>query len=343
MRRGLLTCLLALVFPAAATATPGDLDPTYSRDGYVGIALGEAARATAIALDPQGRAVVAGPVSETEGEPAGAIGVARLTADGKLDPSFSGDGKALYEAGAAVRVGDVAVDDLGRIVVGASAAGDLLALRLTDDGSPDPAFSGDGIARADAGGDEGGGDMVLGPSSTATLGGSSCAAGKCRFVLARFDAAGAPDPGFGTGGIVLTSFPGDWAVINDLAATAGGGVRAAGDTRTQYHELAIAQYTASGTLDPSFNGGGLAVISENTQGALSIVVDSAGRMLGLGGFGLLYRVTAQAAIDPSFSRSYMPRGAFTIDSRDRVVAAGAAGGCSRGFVPRDTVVGRADA
>ena len=345
MRRGVQICAVVLLLPAAtASATPGDLDPTFSRDGYTQVEFGKGARATAIAVDPQGRIVAAGTADAVEGEPPTTIAVARLTADGRLDPTFAGDGRAEVDVGPFANVRDVALDPSGRIVLGGSSGGDLIAVRLLADGSPDTAFSLDGIARADAGGSESGGSMVLAADGRPTVGGGSCSAGACRFALARFDLAGAPDPGFDGDGIVVTSFPGDYAVINDLASSPDGGLRAAGDTRVSYHEVALAQYTASGALDPSFNGGGQAVTSADTQGARSIAFDSAGRLLGVGEFGRLYRLTADGGVDPTFARTYQPRGGrFVIDSNQRAVIAGVVGGCYRGCTPVDTVLARVDA
>lgn len=343
MRRGLLVCLIALAVPAAARATPGDLDPTFSRDGYTRVGFGDdQSTATAIALDSQGGTVIAGTTGPLGDDGyAAALAVARLRPDGKLDRSFSGDGRATFDIGASPRVGDVALGAGGTIVVGASGGGDLVALRLLSDGSPDSSFSGDGIASADAGGTETGGSLLVSNDGTVTVGGSTCFVRTCAFALARFAAAGGGlDPSFDGDGIVVTSF-GDYAVLNDLARTPGGGVLAAGDTLIR--EAALAEYTPGGALDGTFNGGGRAVISENTQGARAVAVDAAGRILGLGNTGLLYRVRADGAIDPSFARPYVYGRAFTVDGHDRVVSAGELGGCYRGCTPIDTVLARTDA
>jgi uncharacterized delta-60 repeat protein len=351
MRRFLIPCVLissALWLPSAAVARPGDLDPTFSRDGYVRVGFGdEFAAAEAIALDSQGRIVVAGttgPATEPGEVRSPSLAVARLTPEGVLDRTFAGDGRASFDVGAALTVGDIALDGAGRIVVGGSSGGDLIAVRLLADGSPDASFSSDGVARADAGADESGARLLAGADGSATVGGSSCDDDACRFALARFDAAGGPDAGFDGDGTVVTAFPGDYAILNDLAAAPDGGVLAAGDNAFQYHDAALARYTPSGALDPGFNAGGRALISENTQGAQAVALDPAGRILGLGGFGRLYRILPEAAIDPGFGGAYLPREALALDGHERALAAGAAGGCGRGGCsPVDTAIARADA
>jgi uncharacterized delta-60 repeat protein len=345
MKRGLLVCVFLLALPATAAATPGDIDPTFSQDGFKRVGFGDdRSAATAVAIDAEGRLVIAGttgPVNGFSDYQPSAVAVARLTADGKLDRSFSEDGRATFDIGPSPQVVDVANGPGGTIVIGASAGADLVALRLAADGTPDPSFSSDGVAAADAGGTERGGSLLVDPDGTATVGGPSCFASSCRFGLVRFTPAGGLDSSFDGDGIVVTSFPDDFVLLNDLARTPGGGLLAAGDTG--FREAALAEYTPSGALDPAFNGGGQAVISANTQGARAVAVDAANRILAMGQSGAFYRVTADGSIDLSFSLSYLYGQAFTIDGANRVVAAGRLGGCSRGCTPVDTVLARADA
>ena len=121
-------------------------------------AFGDAtARATDVAIDGGGRIVAAGLTgggrdsSDPPTEPA--IAIARFEPDGDLDPSFSGDGRARIELGAAATAAGLAITPDDRVVVGGSAEGDLFALRLLADGAPDASFGGDGIATADLGAD----------------------------------------------------------------------------------------------------------------------------------------------------------------------------------------------
>ena len=88
-------------------------------------------------------------------------GTAALAAEGDLDPSFSGDGRLVF-SGTVGHAEGVAVDPEGRIVeAGAidpagSDPSDMAVARFLPDGSPDPSFSGDGVATLNAAGGTGG-------------------------------------------------------------------------------------------------------------------------------------------------------------------------------------------
>lgn len=80
---------LSIQIPSRALGAPGDLDATFGTGGRVLTRL-VAARAgvsTAVAIQPDGRIVLAGGGQE--------FAVARYRADGSLDPAFSGDGKPI--------------------------------------------------------------------------------------------------------------------------------------------------------------------------------------------------------------------------------------------------------
>jgi uncharacterized delta-60 repeat protein len=149
--------LLALLAPALAQAAmPGDLDRSFSRNGKVSTDLGAVDGVNSVAMDAQGR-IVAGGYAYSAYEDEYDFVLARYKPNGKLDPSFSGDGKVGTDFGVAYgeAVKAVAIDSEGRIV----AAGDLnpdfpdgfAVARYKPDGSLDPAFSGDGKATIEFG------------------------------------------------------------------------------------------------------------------------------------------------------------------------------------------------
>jgi uncharacterized delta-60 repeat protein len=111
----------------------GTLDPSFSSDGIVLLPIGPAA--TGVAIQPDGMIVVAG---------AGASGtdmvVARLEADGDLDPSFSGDGVQTVGFLPCAFARDVALDASGRIVTVGGNCDHAVGVRLTADGSVDGRF-----------------------------------------------------------------------------------------------------------------------------------------------------------------------------------------------------------
>jgi uncharacterized delta-60 repeat protein len=330
----------------------GKLDPAFSGDGKVGtdfgVAYGEAVKA--VAIDSEGRIIAAGDLNPDFPD---GFAIARYKPDGSLDPAFSGDGKATIEFGARdERVNSVAIDSQGRIVV----VGYVLdysqangwqsfftLVRYEANGSLDPSFGDGGVvmdsstpfdeARSGAI-DSAGRIVVAGRTAVGGEGGRYTSA----IGLARYNPNGTPDASFGTGGRVTTEFGASGGEANSLVIDSAGRMVVAGardpGTRPRF---AVARYDPGGTLDTSFSGDG--TVTTGFGAAYSAAVDSQGRIVAAGcvrDVFALVRYEPNGKLDLSFSgdgqvRTHFRRGGFAarsvaIDSRNRVVAAGAGNG-----------------
>jgi uncharacterized delta-60 repeat protein len=215
---------LALVAPGVAAAAPGDLDPSFSGDGYAlttfpgggGSFYGVALRGSAPTGCGQGGIVL--------------IGVRRP--GGGLDGGFSGDGRLRIDplGGGTSFLESCRYLPDGRLIgVGAArtvgGADRLLVAVFTRDGRPDRRFSGDGFATARFPGwpDVYGYDLavrgdgrivVVGETYDDTVSPSSA-----DLAIARFTATGALDRTFGGDGRVTVRFgagtDGAWRVALD--------------------------------------------------------------------------------------------------------------------------------
>ena len=154
-------------------AAPGDLDPSFGSHGIVRIGFGDPAASGAMALQPDGRIVSAGTrFSSDESD----FALARLNADGSLDPSFAGDG--LKTTGFAVAgnaqpadsAADVALGSDGRILVAGSSAEAFGLARYTPDGELDGSFGDGGLVRTEF--PEGLAGAATAPRSSRTAGSS---------------------------------------------------------------------------------------------------------------------------------------------------------------------------
>ncbi len=92
-----------------------------------------------------------------------------------------------------------------------------------------------------------------------------------RIYLARYTAAGVPDPMFATSGIREVAVPGIGLIASDIALTDGGNVLVAGgaiDSVTWIRNFFVLRCTPDGSLDPTFGTGGIARmdIDSNTSG-----------------------------------------------------------------------------
>lgn len=227
--------------------------------------------ANAVAVDAQGRIVVAGYASGTRNTD---FAVVRLLPDGTLDPAFGTGGLVTVDFGTYDTARAVVIDDSQRTLVTGIADSDAAVVRLLADGSRDPAFGDAGIAHAGfdrlpahsgwANGlvvDHRGRIVVAGAASIYDV-----TAPVLDMGIARFLDDGSLDASFGSSGIATVPF--------DLADAGGGadvafGVVEASDGRivlagsaeygaNGYGLAAAARLDESGTPDASFGQAGKA-------------------------------------------------------------------------------------
>jgi uncharacterized delta-60 repeat protein len=236
------------------------------------------------------------------------------------------------------RLFGVSYDAQGRIVAvgqscpGTAAADDCVTAiaRFTADGARDAAFGTDGVVTvnvAAAGSAEAGRGIVITADGKIVVAGLVEQAGATDarerdVFLARFEASGAADTTFGTGGVarfdlapgklVGTTFKTDaqWG----LAADAQGRLYVSGSAVANGRndtDFAVLRVTATGARDTSFGTAGLATVDVSNLDATTkeIRVDASGRAL-VGGYytdptttvvaPILFRLTAAGALDTTF-------------------------------------------
>jgi uncharacterized delta-60 repeat protein len=232
----------------------GFLDRSYGDGGLATVQAGTGEVVNDVAVDPSGRAVVAGQtvVSSAAGtSPTPAFMAARFEAFGRPDLTFGGiPGSAVRDGVAAFPVGvgesgatSVAIDRNGQIVLGGFAQ---------EQSSGQPAES--------------------------------------RFALARLERFGTLDDDFGgdagDDGIVTVDF-GLPATVEDIALGRGGKIVAAGSTLPDLdapgEQILVARFDRGGALDPSFGGGDgfttAAFGGARAQVARGVAIDTQDRVL----------------------------------------------------------------
>jgi uncharacterized delta-60 repeat protein len=255
--------------------------------------------------------LIGGVVTDERGN---VFAIQRYNADGSLDTSFGDQGLATIDIATgpfAAPITDeqalaLAVRPDGRIVAvgyaSSSAAGGVALAQLTRDGQADTQFGNggrvyvqypDGGAAFSAVALQNDGKIVAGGTSP---GG---------FLLARFNANGSPDDGFGTNGRAVIAFPVGGATLHGIALGPDGRITAAGEAGSptytgigDVHNIALARLTADGRLDPTF-GNRLPIGDYNLRSgwrlhqipdtgfehAEAVVIDAQGRLLVAGGDG----------------------------------------------------------
>lgn len=242
----------------------GTPDPGFGTDGIVALDMGQDTYdvAQAVAIQPDGRIVVSG-LSGTR------MALARFDQSGALDSTFGVNGIVLASMGS-MRSGEgLALQPDGRILVCGRFStddvfSDLGVARFTAEGSADSTFDADGIRAIDGGsGLEFGAAVAVQPDGRILLAGTTntgMLGDDFDLLVARLEADGSTDAGFGDGGITVTHINNgaDWS--RALTLLPDGRFVVAGSSDVQHHaRIAAVRYDAQGSPDGSFGESGIVV------------------------------------------------------------------------------------
>lgn len=251
-------------FAVARFTAAGALDPSFggTGTGFVLVDFTVVDKSDDFALgmarQPDGRLVVVGSAKVRGTGHFEDFALARLTADGVLDASFSGDGLVLTDFEARERADvafDVAIQADGTIVAAgetnAQGNHDFALAQYTRGGDLDTSFSSDGMARADLGGQDYGRAAALQPDGRIVVAGETNNGEQNDFALARFfgsdvSLATATATSNGTGTVVPTAAASSTAT-GTIAPTAAGSATATGTIAP----TTAASSTATGTTVPT--------------------------------------------------------------------------------------------
>jgi uncharacterized delta-60 repeat protein len=239
-------------------------------------------RANAVLVDSKNRAVAIGTAD-------GKFALARYKSSGRLDRSFSGNGKVTTQVSAnhkrderLSRAYAGAIDSHGRILAAGVAFGNLFGERIglaryKANGHLDRSFGDQGEVRTLIGSKYGGDwaqAVTIDPDGRIVVAGTGPPGNS--WLLARYKPNGKLDRSFGGHGTIATPFT-DYDGALSIAIDSQGRIVAGGFAK---RDLALARYEPNGKLDPSFGDGGK--VRTNFPGlasANSIAVDSQGRIV----------------------------------------------------------------
>jgi uncharacterized delta-60 repeat protein len=260
----------------------GSLDTSFDGDGKrtFGFDIGDGGGsadtdiARSLAIDNVGRIVIAGSAA-IGSEFNTVMAVARLTPSGKLDTTFSGDGKQtvafVFGHASHEEANGVVIDPLGRIVLAGDANGDMGVARLLANGSLDTSFDGDG--KQTVAFDRGGGfhdvayALAIDPLGRIVLVGSAERNNNHDYdmAVARLTANGTIDSTFGVSGKTTISFAGglrgNSSLATAVAIDAQGRIVVGGSTRffSPDYDFALARLLSTASLSAHPFGGGQAL------------------------------------------------------------------------------------
>jgi uncharacterized delta-60 repeat protein len=246
--------------------TNGSLDPSFSGDGILTFSVGDNSSGYAIALQADGKIVMAGEthclMCDSD------FAVARLNPNGSFDTAFSGDGKQIIDFGYHDMATAVALQPDGKIVVAGfsgSSNPDFVLARLNANGTLDTSFNKtdkpttyNGNGKLDItfgappfGGPERATAVAIQPGGKIVVAGYTDAGGSSsnlnNFAVARINPNGTLDRSFAGTGKQTVDFGGD-DQANGLALQPGGEIVLAGFTTATgvgARDFAIARITGS--------------------------------------------------------------------------------------------------
>ena len=259
----ILTGLFARLGASDLTPLPcqaGALDTSFNGTGKVTTTIGTFDAGRSIAIQSDGKIVVAGYSSKPSGL---VFTVVRYNSDGSLDTSFNGSGKVTTRIG---QLDDeafsVAIQADGKIVVaGFSYNGsnyDFAVARYNSDGSLDTSFNGTGKVTTPIGSDDDTGYAVaIQGDSKIVVSGRSWIGSGFAFALVRYNSNGSLDTSFNGTGKVTTDIGGNDDSGFSMAIQGDGKILVAGYSYNGSNEdFAVVRYNSNGSLDTSFNGTG---------------------------------------------------------------------------------------
>ncbi|MEZ0263813.1 MAG: PA14 domain-containing protein [Phycisphaerae bacterium] len=302
-------------FALARFNPDGTVDKTFGAYGRVVTDFGGDDVATAVAVQADGKLVVAG---TSAAGPGTAVRVARYNPDGSLDKTFGVAGVARVAPGTYNGVSSVRVLTGGKIVLGGYATGagfdvaDFMLARLTPVGALDPTFGTAGVTLTDVDGNlDVVGALVVADNGRVIAAGHANLGALSSFhtsvVLARYDAAGKLDPTYGTGGKVVVD-AGGYERVADALRLADGSIVLADN---YFGTAVVRKFTAAGAPDTAFGVGGRAPLGvADTENVRTIVPVAGNKFLvaaALGGSGgydngdlAVVRLTPNGSVDPTY-------------------------------------------
>jgi uncharacterized delta-60 repeat protein len=320
------------------TPSGGLPDPGFGSGGIVNLPHATDYAASAVAVQPDGRAVVVGQITRSSvQQPADAITVQRLNRDGSLDTTFNKTGSLTIQTGKSDWPTSVVLQPDGKILVGGGAtanngSAEFLVARVNANGSLDTTFGSKGLwVSASPYGVVKKLAVLTDPAHPTTVTGIVAAAqgyanGAPCFEAIKLTPAGVPDRTFGSGGFAVFAQLNGERVESVALDRLSGDVYLAGEVTVNGTDGSptsagcLAEVTPAGALDPGFGNGAGYVLADPTAGdvgsqfndvtvqtvtvngqATSRIVVAGQGWNASAAYGIVSRYTAAGLLDASFA------------------------------------------
>ena len=249
----------------------GTLDSTFGTGGIVSTQVVTDGEAVAVAVQSDGKILVGGGSRLAK---TGRALLYRYNSNGTTDTTFANNGSYQIGSVSGARVSEILIQPDGKIVM--VAIGGIY--RLNSNGTPDTAFgsSNNGIASTGIANTK----LALQPDGKIVAAGRDFNTNK--FALARLNANGILDSGFGVNGVAQLSIGILGSDATDVEIQKNGKIVAVGskiDTQGNL-EAIVARFMANGAPDTNFGGGGvLSIFQTPANSATALALQQDGKIV----------------------------------------------------------------
>jgi len=258
--------------------TNGTLDTSFDSDGIVTTNLGGNGYGYSVAIQQDGKILVAGSTG-------GDFALVRYNTNGTLDTSFdgvtgTGNGIVITNLGANDYGNSVAIQLDGKILV-TGGTGNLIALvRYNTNGTLDTSFegvtgTGNGIVKTLIGGSVVGNSVAIQQDGKILVAGQTQINGSTDYALVRYNTNGTLDTSFDGDGIV-TAHLGGSDKGHSVAIQQDGKILVVGYTENRFGLLRV---NSDGTRDTSFGSAGIVFTAFVGSAARSVAIQPDGKIL----------------------------------------------------------------
>lgn len=282
----------------------GQLDLFFGDRGIVVAQVGrEQAEATAMAIQPDGKIIVAGSTGSNIGNTHERSTIVRLLSDGMLDTSFGDSGKVILNIGLGNALNSIYLLPDGRIL-GAGYTYDnsdkrALLVRLDNEGRFDQSFGkGNGIVKSKLPGTSAEAMVVQSDGKIILLCGPSS------FLIVRFNPDGTADRTFDEDGYETVTFNAFSEAPSALALQMDGKIIVCGLTYNNNGDTVLARLNVNGSLDTSFGIGGKVVTDlDHHEEPHAVSIQQNGKIVTAGSYSLganMFRYNSDGSLDTAF-------------------------------------------
>jgi uncharacterized delta-60 repeat protein len=263
-----------LRFALARYKTDGSMDSSFGTNGLVITALQSQDHGYSVALQSDGRIVLAGHSWE-EGKTETDFALARYKTDGTVDNSFGNAGLVITNVAGSEQGHSVSIQADGKILLGGYngsiyglARHDFVLARYHVDGNLDQTFGDSGRVATNVGWADVCYSIAIQPD------GKILAAGKSQkydqsdddLMLTRYDTNGKLDDSFGDHGIIVMDFGETSEYLSSVTSQPDGKIVAAGAFGNNGKvSLAVVRFKPNGGMDSGFGINGRAITNFNAQ------------------------------------------------------------------------------